>query len=249
MRTTRFSGADWADQLHSILVIGAGGISSWTILNLSRIGHDLIIVDPDMVDETNVTGGQMYRMADIGKSKVSAVYEICRAMGCINEMDLIEDYYEAGMGMENICITGLDNMKARKEAFDAWEAHVDTVDDSGNAKDCLFIDGRLTLEMFEVFAIQGSDMEAREKYRQNHLFSDEEAMALDCTTKQSTFGAMGIASFITATLCNFLTNRKLDVDFREVPFYQRIHFPILQHKTEVPESIAPDVVEVVLQTK
>jgi molybdopterin/thiamine biosynthesis adenylyltransferase len=242
MRTTRFSGAEWATELRPILVIGAGGISSWTILNLSRIGHELYIVDPDTVDETNVTGGQMYRTQDIGKSKVAAVTTLCREMGCVNPITAFPEYYSKEHGMVDICITGLDNMKARKLAFDLWEAHLEESD--VKTEECLFIDGRLTMEMHEVFTIQGSDKTARENYRKA-LFTDEEAMELDCSTKQSTFGAMGIASLITATLCNWLTNRKLDLDFREVPFYQRTHYPMMQQKLEMPvqqESLEQKIV-------
>lgn len=247
IRTTRFSGAEWADQLQPILVIGAGGISSWTILNLARIGHELTIVDPDSVDETNVTGGQMYRQRDVGKPKVQAVEEICREMGCIASIDTIQDYYTEEMGMFDICICGLDSMTARKTAFNEWARHVEArkevLDESSH--NFLFIDGRLTLEMWEVFAIKGNDQEAIDRYKKEHLFSDEEANQVDCTTKQSTFGAMGIASFITGTLCNFLTNLKYGFDLREVPFYHRVHLPMMQqkHSAQVPE-IVEKIVEV-----
>lgn len=220
IRTTRFSGADWADQLHDIMLIGAGGIGSWLALSLGRIGHKLYVIDPDKVDETNVTGGQLYKYTHINSFKVHAVQAICREFGVSSQITAIPDFFTADSGMTNICITGLDNMAARRLAFEQWCKHVSEQDAEQRDK-CLFMDGRLTIEMFEIFTLQGDKPELWEVYEKEHLFTDEEAAELDCTTKQSTFAAMGIGSFMTATLCNWATNQKLQIEFREVPFYQR----------------------------
>lgn len=233
MQTTRFSGAEWAEMLTPVTLIGVGGIGSWTALNLSRIGHELYIMDPDSVDQTNVTGGQMYRNQDIGKSKVGAVESICREFGCINEITTEVVRFKPGMGVTNIVICGLDNMEARKGAFEAWILLLNNLAaEFNNLSNCLFIDGRLTMEMYEVFTIYGNSVEQIKEYQEKHLFTDAEADELDCTTKQSTFAAMGISSIITGTLCNFLTNLKLGYSVREVPFYQRYHLPSFTLKKE-----------------
>lgn len=242
IRVTRFSGADWADQLRDIIIVGQGGIGSWLTLNLSRIGHRLTTFDHDMVDQTNVHGGQMFRMQDIGKPKVSAVMEVCREFGCEASIVPVGERYDGTMGCFPIMLNGLDNMAARRITFEAWVEHIKELNPE-ELKNSIYIDGRLTMEMFEVFAIQGTNMYQIEEYLEQHLFSDEEAMLLDCTTKQSTFGAMGIASFMTATLCNFLTNCKLDMDFREIPFYQRVYFPAMDVKKVVLDEIAREEAE------
>lgn len=229
----RWSGADWATEQRLITLVGLGGIGSWTALNLSRIGHELYLVDGDTVDETNVRGGQMYKMSDIGKTKALAVHEICREMGCVNCLDVIEENYnEETHGMTDICICGLDNMAARKEVFIAWEKHLNHLaSEGGGMEDCLFIDGRLLLENMEIFTIKGDDEEAITKYKAEHLFDDSEVTDLDCTTKQCTFSAMIIAGMITSALCNFLTNRKIGTEFREVPFLQKLYLPLFRYKT------------------
>lgn len=224
---TRFSGADWASELRDIVLVGTGGIGSWLALNLSRIGHSLNLFDMDMVDETNVTGGQMFRKTDIGKPKVGAVMQTCRDFGCTNRILTIVDRYAKNYGVLPITITGLDNMAARKTVFEAWKESISQ--EPGLQAGALLLDGRLTTEMFEVLAVQWKP-EQLEEYEKDYLFSDDEAEILDCTNKQSTFSAMGIASLMTATLCNFLTNRKLGMDFREVPFYQRIYYPAMELK-------------------
>lgn len=244
-KTTRFSGADWSDQLRTINIIGVGGIGSWTALNLSRIGHKLMLIDPDEVDETNVTGGQMYRRKDIGHSKCSAIESTCRDFGATSPIysaaelyspdyifDYGDDFTEDTDEMRvKIVVLGLDNMSTRKEVFSDFKRYCEQCTEEENKKNIL-IDGRLNCEMWEIFTIQGNNKDAMDKYENSHLFTDAESEELDCTNKQSTFGAMSISSAITATLCNFLTNEKLGMDFREVPFYQRLYMPIFKHEKE-----------------
>jgi hypothetical protein len=189
-----------------------------------------------MVDETNVQGGQLYRTKDIGKAKVNAVVDICREFGCINPIMPIAEKFKEEMGMTNICITGLDNMAARKQIFEEWERHVASVRDVLDDQHFLFIDGRMAGELSEVFIVDGNKQEQIDEYK-NWLFDDNEIEEIDCTMKQTTFVAMGIASFITSSLCNWLSNNKLGVEFKEVPFHQRFYAPMLDFKTESVEQI------------
>lgn len=224
-KTTRFSGADWASEQKEIMIVGQGGIGSWLSLNLSRIGHTLYLVDDDNVDETNVMGGQMFMKNQIGLFKVVAVKNVCRDFGCDNVIETLMSKYNRTLGITKIVMTGLDNMTARREVFEAWRDTIN-VTDQEQRKDFLLVDGRLTMEMWEIFAIRGSDNEAIEKYDEEHLFMDEEAVLLDCSTKQSTFAAMSIAGSMTSVLCNFLTNLKMNIPFRSIPFYQRMYLPM-----------------------
>lgn len=236
VRTTRFSGAEWADQLRSIVLVGCGGIGSWTALALSRIGHELTLIDPDMVDETNVTGGQMFMKNHIGLNKVDATTSTCRMFGCESGIDVIDDVFAPELIEScHIVVCGLDNMKARRLVFESWVKECKTLPSSAK-REAVLIDGRLTMEMWEVFTIPFSDKALLDRYEKDHLFSDDEAQVLDCTTKQSTGAAMGIAAAITFSLCNHLTNMKLDDDFRSVEFYQRMHYPIQQYTTVIAEN-------------
>lgn len=215
----RFASADWADQQENILIIGQGGIGSWLTLNLARIGHKLVTMDGDNVDGTNVQGGQMFRTIDVGSSKAECVKNICREFGCMEEITNFDVMFDDSQDVLPITISGLDNMEARKWVFEAWKRNPDKE---------LFIDGRLTLELCEFFTIRGTDEEAIREYEEKHLFTDAEAQELDCTAKQSTFGAMLISSLMTASLCNYLTNRKLGMLFREENFYTRMYLPLFE---------------------
>lgn len=240
METTRFSGADWADQKHQVILVGAGGIGSWTALNLSRIGHYLYLVDGDVVDATNVNGGQMFRSNQIGQFKSNAVKQICRDFGCSNDITAIDRNYSTATGSLPIAISAVDNMAARKVIFQQWKKNMEY----GKPERSILLDGRLLMETMEVFALVGTRKEDIKKYEQLYLFDDKDVPDLDCTNKQTTFGAMMIAGLITATLCNFLTNVKLGMEVREVPFYQRFHLPILNYQTNEPVNSTTSVEEV-----
>lgn len=225
----RWGGFDWATEQREMLLIGAGGINSWTALNLARIGHSLVICDDDFVDETNVLGGQFFKSKQIGTRKVWAVLENCREFGCTNGIDCVEEKYSfEDIGVYDIFVMGVDNMTTRKQCFEVWKNHVNSKEE-GKEK-CLFIDGRLSGELDEVFAIQGDKVEQFEEY-EKWLFDDSEIPEIDCTLKQTTFVAMNIASLITATLCNFLTNLKLGMEIREVPFHQKFYSASLTYGT------------------
>lgn len=229
---TRWSGADWASETREISLIGVGGIGSWLALSLSRIGHTLVIVDGDFVDETNVGGGQLYRGYDVGVEKVYAVEDICRQFGAVQEIvGMATNFGEEDEIPFPIVMTGLDNMNARKLVYNAWKKEYE------NNANALFMDGRLLIENSEVFTIKGGDTLAQEEYEKKWLFDDSEVPEQECTLKQSTFAAMGIAALMTSTLCNWLTNRKLEMEFREVPFHQRMYYPALDYKKEEPEKV------------
>lgn len=56
-----------------VLVVGAGGIGSWILLNLARIGiQHIVAVDPDHIETSNLPRQILYTAQDVGKLKVEA---------------------------------------------------------------------------------------------------------------------------------------------------------------------------------
>jgi hypothetical protein len=186
----------------------------------------------------------MYSTKDIGTTKVVTISEIVYEFGCTNRITPVVDYYSKEMGVAPIMITGLDNMKARKECFEAWLESRNTLpddyqegDEFTGSNDYLFIDGRLNAEHMEVFCVQGNHPEQIEAYKET-LFDDSEIAEAPCSAKQTSFAAMGIANLIVASLCNWLTNRKLGEEFREVPFKQSFFLPLFRYEfSNVEETI------------
>lgn len=214
--TSRFTSADWYTKMRktAVCLIGLGGIGSYVAFLLSRLKPSIITYyDPDNVEEVNLSG-QLYGLSDIGTSKCSAITRLVR-----NYSDYYAGWaqpiaFSRGCSVEDIVICGLDNMTARKTAFHAWRNHLN----SENYKNCLFIDGRLAAEEFQVFCMTGNDEYLMNKYNEEWLFSDEEAEETVCSYKQTSFCANMIASVMINLLVNFITNLCDPIIERELPF-------------------------------
>lgn len=219
--TSRFSGAVWYDAIktYSISLLGCGGINSWAALLLSRLKvARLFIYDPDTVETANMSG-QLFRSTDIRRFKVNAISD---TIGEYSNYYSIYAYTFAFTGtsdIQDIVICGFDNMIARETAFNAWLRHMEGYCVEDKSK-CLFIDGRLSADEFQVFAIQGNDSRVIEEYKNNWLFTDSQAEATVCSFKQTTYMATMIASVMVNIFVNFVANLVDEVP-REVPFFTR----------------------------
>lgn len=215
----RFKDADWFNEFRSteILLLGAGGISSWVAFGLSRIGCNFTIQDFDIVGAENL-GGQLYGLSHINTLKVDACREICLEFsGNENVITTVSERYTKDSLSNPIVIVGFDNMAGRKLAFKNWCNLVDYETSQGtDLSKYLFIDGRLSMESWQIYTVKPTT-ESREKYIAT-LFNDSDVPDLPCTLKSTTHCSMSIGSEIIAILTNFMTNIATDFDMREVPF-------------------------------
>jgi bacteriocin biosynthesis cyclodehydratase domain-containing protein len=70
------------------VVLGAGGLGSWTLAGLACAGVGRIVaVDDDTVELSNLNRQVLYRMADIGRRKVDVAAEALRALN--PEIDVV----------------------------------------------------------------------------------------------------------------------------------------------------------------
>jgi hypothetical protein len=115
-------------------------------------------------------------------------------------------------------ICGFDNMDARKVFFQRWINHVMSKPEE-EKKNCLFIDGRLAAESFQVLCMTGDDIFSQQKYMKDYLFSDAEADETICSYKQTTFMANMIGSVMVNLFVNFCANECNPLIPRDLPFY------------------------------
>ena len=211
LQYSRFKGADWFENIYKkdILVIGTGGIGSWLNVLLSRTGCNLHIFDYDLVEEHNISG-QLFKMTDSGTEKTEAIKNIIKEFSGECEVELYTKYEESSI-TNDIVLSAVDNMAARKLAFTKWKANLSEVEDKSK---CIFIDGRLLAEQLQIFSIRGDDDVSIERYKNEFLFSDAEVDEEDCTYKQTSHCAAMIASHMTAFLTNFLGE-----NYRRIPFF------------------------------
>jgi hypothetical protein len=203
---SRFKDAPWYDKSinETILVVGAGGIGSNAMHCLTKtIPATYIIVDDDKVEEYNI-GTQFFRTDFLNKSKVSAVVDNAKVFGSLAKVIALESKYNPTM-YSPIFLTGLDNMKTRKECFEEWRKHEDRE---------LFIDGRLRSNLLEIYSVQ----KGQEALYEETLFDDSEIDDGACTFKQTAYMAMMIGAKMTNILVNYLINKYSEEPLSVVPF-------------------------------
>ena len=186
--TSRFSSAIWYEKIKSktVLLAGVGGIGSYVGFLLARMRvSNLFLYDPDIVEAANMSG-QLYSNSDIGMSKVNALSRMIGNYANYHSAFAISERFTEDTLGSDIMICGFDNMAARKLYFEKWKSHVLNKPESDRS-DCLFIDGRLAAEEFQVLCIKGDDTYNINRYETEYLFSDRDADETICSYKKTTF--------------------------------------------------------------
>jgi molybdopterin/thiamine biosynthesis adenylyltransferase len=185
--------------------------------------------DPDVIEEVNLAG-QLYRLDNIGENKVSSIAWLMRDYSNYYDITAIPRKFTSESLAYDIMICGFDNMHARKTFFRKWSNHVASC--NTDASKCLFIDGRLSAEEFQIFCIRGNDDYNIDKYKKEYLFNDIEAEEDTCSYKQTSYCANMIASLMTNLLINFAHNL-CNADYeRELPFLTKYNAFTMYLKTE-----------------
>ena len=219
MSTSRFSGAVWYKKVQekTIILAGLGGIGSYCAFLLSRMKPaQIIMYDPDVVEQVNMSG-QFYSQSDIGKTKAQAMTDMIHSYGNYFGVFSVDERFTESSSPADIMICGFDNMEARKIFFNKWKSHVLSKPEE-ERKHCLFIDGRLAAEEFQVLCLRGDDEYNIERYNREWLFTDGEADVTLCSYKQTTFMANMIGSVMTNLFVNFCAN---DLEGEEKPMMER----------------------------
>lgn len=232
--TSRFSGASWykAIQESSIIIAGQGGIGSNLTYQIGRMKPKaLLLYDDDTVELSNMSG-QLFCHSDIGSKKVDAmVHMLSSYTDMANAYAIAEKYYNS-CAASDIMMCGFDNMAARREFYFSWKNHVINLPQERRAK-CLYLDGRLSIDTLQVFAIRGDDSFNMRRYEKEFLFSDSEADATVCSLKQTTYMACMIASIMTNLFVNFTANTlNPDIPY-DFPFFTEYDSTNMIFKTEV----------------
>ena len=232
--TSRFSSAIWYENIQkkTVILAGVGGNGSFVGFLLARMKPaSMFIYDDDIVEAVNMSG-QLYGQSDLGRPKVSALAEMVRNYAGYNSVFVISERFTDESEASDIMICGFDNMEARKSFFNKWLSHVQSKPEE-ERKDCLFIDGRLAAEEFQILCIKGDDEYNINRYNNEFLFSDAEADETICSYKQTTFCANMIASYMVNLFVNFCANQCKPLIDRDLPFLTMYNAETMYLKTEI----------------
>lgn len=232
--TSRFSSAIWYENIQkkTVILAGVGGIGSYVGFLLARMKPaSMFIYDDDIVEAVNMSG-QLYGQSDLGRPKVSALAEMIRNYAGYSSVFATSERFTNESEASDIMICGFDNMAARRLFFNKWVNHVQSKPEE-ERKNCLFIDGRLAAEEFQVLCIKGDDEYNINRYSNEYLFSDAEADETICSYKQTTFCANMIASYMVNLFVNFCANQCEPLIDRDLPFLTTYNAETMYLKTEV----------------
>lgn len=232
--TSRFSSAIWYENIQqkTIILAGIGGIGSFVGFLLARMKPaSMFIYDNDIVEAVNMSG-QLYGQSDLGRPKVSALAEMVRNYAGYSSVFAVSERFTDESEAGDIMICGFDNMAARRLFFNKWVDHVQSKPEE-ERKNCLFIDGRLAAEEFQILCIKGDDEYNISRYSNEYLFSDAEADETICSYKQTTFCANMIASYMVNLFVNFCANQCTPLIDRDLPFLTTYNAETMYLKTEV----------------
>lgn len=122
-RFSRFRLIGWWDQekIRSarVLVIGAGALGNEILKNLALLGFmNIVVVDLDCIDATNLSRSILYRSADVGKPKAEVAAEATRNIFPEARVHPITANVMHGLGLglfgwADVVLAGLDNREAR----------------------------------------------------------------------------------------------------------------------------------------
>lgn len=122
-RFSRFGLIEWWDQKKllnaKILVVGAGALGNEILKNLALLGvGNILIVDMDIIEESNLSRSILFRKSDIGRSKALVAAERTRGIypDCKIYVVTGNIMYDVGLGVfgwADVIIGALDNREAR----------------------------------------------------------------------------------------------------------------------------------------
>lgn len=213
----RFKGADWFEivQEQNVILAGLGGIGSWVSLFLSRLGPKTISLYDDDRFEAHNLSGQAFRINNLGRFKVEEAASIAIDFSNYTKSYAFNSKYTERCSTSKIMICGFDNMGARKLFYNKWKESIIPEE----SHEYLFIDGRLTADMFQLFCIQGNDTYVQDEYERNWLFEDKDADETDCTFRQTSHIAAMLGTYITTYFTNFCSNLSPDNFPKRIPWF------------------------------
>lgn len=122
-RFSRFRLIGWWDQekirAARVLVIGAGALGNEILKNLALLGFtNIVVVDLDSIDATNLSRSILYRSGDVGKPKTEVAAEATRNIFPEARVHPITANVVHGVGLglfgwADVVLAGLDNREAR----------------------------------------------------------------------------------------------------------------------------------------
>jgi hypothetical protein len=179
--------------LPPVTVIGAGGIGSFVLLALTKMGvGDVTVWDFDTVEEHNAPN-QLYGPKHVGMNKVDAAQQICESLAGVDTFKYTSYTERFHPPVDGVVVSGVDSMAARKEIWDSIKYQPIIP---------LYVDARMGAQVCRINSIDPCDPEHIRWYEET-LTSDEEALQEPCTARAIVYNGFMIASLVANQVKKF----------------------------------------------
>lgn len=188
------------DKLQDIkaTVVGVGAGGRQVALQLAAIGVPKIqLIDFDTVNVENLAA-QGYFEADLGRLKINATADVCRAINPAIEIKTEEERFKSLQFTGGVLFCCVDSISTRSSIFNTAGKRAD-----------LFIDGRMSAEYARIFVVFD---EASRKHYATTLFPASEAYQGACTSKSTIYCANVSAGLRVAQFAKWLRGCDLDME-------------------------------------
>ncbi len=236
---TRFQDAKWCIPDLPVTIVGLGGTGSFLANFLSKQEGELHLYENDMVEIVNV-GTQNYAKHHVEneQTKLDATQETLSTFGNCTVIGY-EKRFEKGDYLTPIVISCVDSFTSRKDIFLTWldfynkfkanpdrkAEHIEKYKTDG----FLFMDTRMSAEQLWVYAVNPEKEGDIKRYLDTIL--DENALPDPvCTYKGTGHCGSMCASFAVSLLNNFIYNRVMGEEIREVPFNIKLDMSIMLYE-------------------
>jgi len=194
-----------------ITVVGAGGIGSFTVLALAKMGcGNLWVYDFDTVESHNLPN-QLYREKDIGRPKVEALKDMVQEFTGI-EIKAFNTRVD-GKGFGGIVVFAVDSMDERMKLWEGVKY---------NPRVPLLIDGRMGAEVMRVFSIVPTDPDDVRRY-EAELYPSSEAFSAPCTARAIIYTAFSVAALIAGQVKKYVAGQPYS---RDITFDARLSYMV-----------------------
>ncbi len=179
------------DVLPPVTVIGAGGIGSFTILALAKMGCSTITaIDDDKVEPHNLPN-QLYGEPHLGSHKVDAAAAICKQLAGVEVVPVRSRFEKMEGG--GVVVSGVDSMEARKDIWSKIKLNVQVP---------LYIEARMGAEVSRIYSVKPHDPDDI-RYYEGMLYDDKDAVEAPCTERAIIYNGFSIGALIANNVKKF----------------------------------------------
>jgi molybdopterin/thiamine biosynthesis adenylyltransferase len=177
-----------------VLVIGAGGIGSWTVLALAKMGcQNICVIDYDKVEDKNAPA-QLYSQKHVGQYKVEVLQELVKDLtGTTIDIRIgrMQDSLDINVDW-GVVVCAVDSLEERRIIFEYLK----------NINHTLYIDARMAGELIRIFTVATADVPTTTRYVKS-LFSPAPPHREKCTERSVVYNTFICGGLIASVVKKF----------------------------------------------